>query len=86
MFYKKTLYKSNYVDEETLLEETKKILNKNEESIWKAHTLFLLGDYYFSKKEYTKARDFYLQINSIKNLQPDFYNMVNSKLALIIDE
>ena len=85
LLYKKALYKSNYVEESKLLEETKSLLN-TEESVWKVHALLLLGDFYFSKKEFMKAKDFYMQILSKKDLQPDLYNQAKSKLAFIADD
>ena len=85
LLYKKALYKSNYVEESKLLEETKSLLN-SEESVWKAHALLLLGDFYFSKKEFMKAKDFYIQILSKKDLQPDLYNQAKLKLAFIADD
>jgi len=85
LLYKKALYKSNYVEESKLLEETKSLLN-SEESVWKAHALLLLGDFYFSKKEFMKAKDFYTQIIFKKDLQPDLYNRAKSKLAFIADD
>ena len=85
LLYKKALYKSNYVEELKLLEETKTLLN-NEESVWRAHVLLLLGDFYFSRKEYIKAKDFYIQTLSIKNLHPDLYVQANSRLAFIADD
>ena len=85
LLYKKVLYKSNYVDEFKLLEETKTLLN-NEESVWRAHALLLLGDFYFSRKEYIKAKDFYIQTLSIKNLHPDLYVQANSRLSFIADD
>ena len=85
LLYKKALYKSNYVEESKLLEETKSLLN-SKESVWKAHALLLLGDFYFSKKEFMKAKDFYTQILFKKDLQPDLYNKAKSKLALIADD
>ena len=70
LLYKKTLYKSNYAEEPKMLEEIKPLLN-NKESVWKGHALLLLGDFYFSKKEYIKAKDFYSEILSTENLQQD---------------
>ena len=34
----------------------------NEESVWKAHALILMDDYYFSKKSFFKAKEFYNEI------------------------
>ena len=85
LIYKKALYKSNYLEESKLLEETKSLL-KNKKSIWHGHSLLLLGDFYFSKKEFIKAKDFYMKILSTKNLQPDIYSQARSKLFFIADD
>ena len=84
LIYKKALFSSNYVNESELLEELKPLLNK--ESLWKAHSLLLLGDYFASKKEYIKAKEFYTQIFSIKDLQKDFYDQARSKLVFISND
>ena len=86
LLYKRALYKSNYVEESILLEETKSLLDSTDESVWKAHVLLLLGDFYFSRSENIKAIDFYNQILSIKNLQTDLYDQAKSKITLIANE
>ena len=83
--YKKTLFKSNYVSEEKLLETAKPLLN-SEDILWKGHGLMLIGDFYFSRKEYIKARDFYSQILEIKNLQPELYEKAKLKLINIAND
>ena len=85
LLYKKALYKSNYVDELKLLEEIKPLIY-NEGSVWKVHAFLLLGDFYYSRNEYKKARDFYIQILSMKNLQQDLYDQAKLKLVLISDD
>ena len=85
LLYKKALYKSNFVDEIKLLEEIKPLLY-NEGSVWKVYALLLLGDFYYSRSEYKKARDFYIQILSMKNLQQDLYDQAKLKLLLISDD
>ena len=81
LLYKKALYKSDYLNESELLEEVKPLLEDN--SLWRAHTLILLGDYFVSKKENLKAKDFYTQVLSIKNLEKDLYDKALSQLKLI---
>ena len=71
LIYKKILYKSNYAKESILLEDAKAILSEKD-SIWSAHVLLLLGDYYFSKNEYIKSKDFYNQVLTIKNIHKDY--------------
>ena len=81
LVYKKALFNSNFVNESELLEEIKPLLNK--ETLWKPHALLLLGDYFASKGEYLKAKEFYTQILSINNLQKDLYNQARSQLFII---
>ena len=81
LLYKKALYNSNHLNEPELLEEVKPLLEEN--SLWRAHTLLLLGDYFVSKKENLKAKDFYTQVLSIKNLEKDLYDKAISQLKLI---
>ena len=81
LLYKKALYLSDYLNESELLEEVKPLLEEN--SLWKAHALILLGDYFVSKKENLKAKDFYTQVLSINNLEKDLYDKAISQLKLI---
>ena len=85
LHYKKALYKSNYLDEEKFLKEIRPLLN-NKETLWKGHGLMLIGDFYFSRSEYIKAKDFYTQILTIKNLQPELYEQVKMKLINIAND
>ena len=84
LIYKKALFNSNFVNESEFLESIRPLLNT--ETIWKPHTLLLLGDYFFSKGEYIKAIEFYQKIFTIKNLQKDFYNHARSQLSIISNE
>ena len=84
LIYKKALLNSNFVDESELLESIRPLLNT--ETLWKPHGLLLLGDYFVSKGEYIKAKEFYQNIFTIKNLQKDFYYYASSQLALIANE
>ena len=84
LIYKKALLNSNFVDESELLESIRPLLNT--ETLWKPHGLLLLVDYFVSKGEYIKAKEFYQKIFTIKNLQKDFYYYASSQLALIANE
>ena len=81
IIYKKIMFSSNFVDESKLLEDVKPLLNR--ETLWKPHALLLMGDYFKSKNELIKAKEFYIKILSVKNLQKDFYDQVNLRLAFI---
>ena len=84
LIYKKLLFNSNLTNESELLEEVKPLLNS--ETLWRPHALLLLGDYFVSKGEYLKAKEFYTQILSINNLQKDLYDQSISQLTLITND
>ena len=84
LIFKKALYNSNFVNESELLDEVKPLVNN--ESLWKPHALMLLGDYFLSKKENLKAKEFYLQILNTKGLQKDFYEHAKFKISNISND
>lgn len=81
IIFKKALFQSNFVSELELLDAVKPLINT--ETVWKPHALLLLGDYFASKKEYLKAKEFYVQILSLKNLHKELYNQARSQLIFI---
>ena len=60
LIYKKALYNADNSDENELLKILKPIINSN--SIWKSHALYLIGEYFYSKNEKEKSKDFFNQI------------------------
>jgi len=84
LIYKKSLFSSNSVSETELLETIKPLLNTD--TLWKPHALLLLGDYFMSKGENIKAREFYQQILSMNNLHKDLYDQAKSQLVIINHE
>jgi hypothetical protein len=84
LIYKKALLNSNYMNEQELLESIRPLLNT--QTLWQPHGLILLGDYFVSKREFIKAREFYQKIFTIKNLQKDFYYHASFQLAAIANE
>ena len=84
LIYKKALFNSNFVAESELLETVKPLLNTD--TLWKAHGLKLLGDYFMSKGENIKAIEFYQQILSINDLHKDLYDQARSQLVAIAHE
>jgi len=69
IIYKKALFNSDLVSENELL----KILNPviNSESIWKSHALYLLAEFFYSKDEKQKAKEFFNQILVLPNANND---------------
>ena len=60
IIYKKALYNSNFSDEIRLLEILNPIINSD--SIWKSHSLYLMGEFFYSKNEKNKAKEFFNKI------------------------
>ena len=67
--YKKALYNSDKINENQLLEILNPLINSN--SVWKSHALYLMGEFFYSKKELQKAKEFFNQIISVENANPD---------------
>ena len=84
IIFKKALFQSNFVSESELLEALNPLVNT--ETLWKPHALLLLGDYFFSKKEYFKAKEFYIRVLSLKDLHKDLYKQATSQIMLIVND
>ena len=63
--FKKAVYISNQNNEKELLSLLNPIINS--ESVWKAQSTKFLADYYFSKKEYSKADQYYSILLAMEN-------------------
>jgi predicted negative regulator of RcsB-dependent stress response len=83
VIYKKALFNSDFVSENELL----KILNPviNSESIWKSHALYLLAEFFYSKDEKQKAKEFFNQIlvlpNSSNTIKAETQKRLNRDLG-----
>ena len=84
IIFKKTLFLSNFANELEMVENVKQLINTN--TLWKPHALLLLGDYFVSKKQYLKAKEFYVQILSLQNLNIEVYEQARSQLLLIAND
>ena len=84
LIYKKALHSSSFISEKEMLDNIKPLLKDG--NIWKPHALLLLGDYFASKNENLKAKEFYTEILTIKNLQKNIYDQVISKLSYVTNE
>ena len=72
---------------ENLIVDQKELLTAkpllNSDTVWKPHILLLLGDYFVSKKQNLKAKEFYIKILSLKSLHKELYDQARSQLMLI---
>ena len=65
IIYKKALYNADLSSENDLLEILNPIINS--ESLWKSHALYLVAEYFYSKNENQKAKEFFSQILTLNN-------------------
>tara|TARA_Y100000741_G_scaffold187863_1_gene142966 strand:- start:803 stop:1450 length:648 start_codon:yes stop_codon:yes gene_type:complete len=65
IIFKKALYNSDFITENELIDILSPIINSK--SIWKSHSLYLLGEYFMSKNEEQKAKEFYEIILTLDN-------------------
>ena len=78
IIYKKALFNADTANENDLLEILNPLINSK--SIWKSHALYLIAEYFYSKGEYQKAREFYEQIISVINANQDILNETKIRL------
>ena len=82
--YKKGLFNSDFVDENELLNILNPIIKS--ESMWKPQAMYLMAEYYLSKKQKQKSKDFFNQIINIENISPKIKLEVQKRLRLEISE
>ena len=69
IIYKKALFNADNSSENQLIEILNPIINS--ESIWKSHALYLMAEYFYSKNEKQKSKEFFNQIIDLENANQD---------------
>ena len=64
--FKKGLFNSDFVNENQLLNILNPVIKS--ESVWKPHALYLMAEYYFSKNQKQKSKEFFEQIITLENI------------------
>lgn len=78
VIYKKALFNADLANEGRLL----KILNPliNSESVWKSHALYLMAEYFYSKDQKQKSKEFFNQIIALENPNIDIKMQSQKKI------
>ena len=63
--YKKALYNADGINESDLLNILNPLIKS--ESVWKSHALYLMAEYFYSKNERKKSKEFFNQIVNLEN-------------------
>ena len=69
IIYKKALFNSNNIKENELIKMLNPIINSD--SIWRSHSLYLIAEFFYSKDEKQKSKEFFNQILELQNSNID---------------
>ena len=69
IIYKKALFNSDTLSENDLLQILNPIINSD--SIWKSHSLYLMAEYFYSKNQKLKSKEFFNKILILSNANSD---------------
>ena len=84
VIYKKALYNADLSDENELISILKPILGS--ESIWKSHALYLIAEYFYSRGEKNKSKEFFSQILPLENSNQDILREAQKRLNRDLSE
>ena len=76
--YKKGLFNSDFVQENQLLSILNPIIKS--ESMWKPQALYLMAEYYLSKNQKQKSKEFFNQVLEMENISPKIKLEVQKRL------
>ena len=78
IIYKKGLFNADTINENELLEILNPLINSK--SVWKSHALYLLAEYFYSKNEKQKSKEFFDQILNVENANSDIVKEAQKRL------
>ena len=84
VIYKKALFNSDQAQEGDLLNILNPLINS--ESVWKSHALYLMAEFFYSKDQMQKAKEFFNQIISMDNPNSDIRLQAEKRLNRDLSE
>ena len=84
IIYKKALYNADNAQESDLLNMLNPLINSK--SVWKSHSLYLMAEYFYANNQKQKAKEFYNQIISLENSNPDLKLEAEKRLSRDLSE
>ena len=84
IIYKKALYNADSSNENEMLDILSSLINSK--SVWKSHALYLLAEFFYSKNEKQKAKEFFNQILTIENANQDLVKETKKRLNRDLSE
>ncbi len=84
IIYKKALFNSDDAQENDLLNILNPLINS--QSVWKSHALHLIAEYFYSKNQNQKSREFYNQIINLEKSNPSIKQQAQKRLNRDLSE
>ena len=84
IIYKKALYNADKAQESDLLNILNPLINSK--SVWKSHSLYLMAEYFYANNQNQKAKEFYNQIKTLENSNPDIRLQAEKRLNRDLSE
>ena len=84
IIYKKALFNADKAQESELLNILNPIINSN--SVWKSHALYLAAEYFYSKDQKQKSKEFFNQIISLEKPNSDIKAQAEKRLIRDLSE
>jgi len=78
IIYKKALFNANFSNENQLLDILNPLLNSK--SVWKSHALYLIAEFFYSKGEKQKSKEFFNEILNTENANQDIIKEAQKRL------
>ena len=78
VIYKKALFNADQAQESDLLNMLNPLIKS--ESVWKSHALYLMAEYFYSKDQKQKSKEFFNQIVSLENSNSDIKLQAEKRL------
>jgi hypothetical protein len=78
VIYKKALFNADQAQESELLNMLNPLIKS--ESVWKSHALYLMAEYFYSKEQKQKSKEFFNQIVSLENSNSDIKLQAEKRL------
>ena len=84
IIYKKALYNADSINENGLLDILSPLINS--ESVWKSHALYVIAEYFYSKNEKQKSKEFFNKILITKNANQQIVIEAQKRLSRDLSE
>ena len=78
VIYKKALFNADKAQESDLLNILNPLINSK--SVWKSHALYLMAEYFYSKDQKQKSKEFFNQIITLENPNIDIKTQTQKRL------